>query len=449
MYNNASIINTNRKNSIKRHNTVLPMTTGVLSIVLFMIGHLYGSFAVLYLGTLAMIANYTFFSDDLLCFELLYIPLVSILKLSPSGASLVSYISLVGLALYFIKKKASSVDCLIIFSAFGLLCLIFFKELLQHFGITMVYIKLIITMVSTAIFAKLKASDPSTDSEEMRKANLFLTTGVIIASIIGYTFMNNPRLSQFATVDSGYIGEEIVTRFAGVSGDPNYYSSLVIFAIASNLFQFIHRPHISNIVFSVILTLFGLLSLSKMFLILLTIVVLLFAFSWIKSNGIKDSKSIITTFGIIACLGVAFHFIVNTSSVQLILARMGEDSSLNDFTTGRSDAWIGYIDVLWNNLEYFFIGTNSHSAIVGLHNTHNTIIQTWWKLGLIGIIFVFMWFISVWGNCNKKKVVGSTLLFVGSIGATMALDILFFEQLFWFFAFYVICKNVTGVPKNK
>ena len=275
---------------------------GTLSVLMFVAGHSRGSSIFLFIGVFIMALNFVVFSEDLLCLQLLYIPLVAVLKLSVDGASLLSYISLIGILVFLFKRRASTIEPSIILICSGLFLLILLKEFFQQFGFTMVYIKLLITMATTAIFVKEKISDVNTTQEEIRKANVFLTWGVILASVVGYFFAENPNFAKFLTIESKYIGEELVSRFCGVSADPNYYSSLVIFAIAANLFQFIYRPHISNIAYVIILLIFGILSLSKMFLILLTVTMLLFMLAWIKTRGLKSSKNVISIILIVTLL---------------------------------------------------------------------------------------------------------------------------------------------------
>lgn len=439
MEDNGYIIGPIKGNKKKPYSFVI----GVLSVLLFAFGHISGSNGVLYLGCVAMAINFVVFSDELLCLELLYIPLVNILKLSPDGVSLFSYISLMGLIAFVVKRKTVTINATFFFVCVGLLLLFLAKEIFQQFGVTMVYIRLLLTMVTTAIFVKIKTAEPDTTAGEMRRANLFLTWGVILASIIGFFFADSTRLSQFLTVDSNYIEGELASRFCGVSSDPNYYSSLVIFAISTNLFHFIHHPRISHLIFTIVLVIFGILSLSKMYLLLLAVVFALFLLAWIREKGIASAKGFISVVIITTFVLVGGYYMINSPTVQLILARMGESSSVNDFTTGRLDTWLGYISAMLDSVEYLLIGVGNNAAIAGRHNTHNTILQIWWKLGALGVLLIFIGFVSIWHNCKRRNARGTFLILTGCFGATLALDMLFFEQFFWFFAFCVLCKHMS------
>ena len=414
---------------------------GIFSVLLFVIAHATGLGVLLYVGALVMAFNFAVFSEDFLCLELLYLPLSSILKLSPDGIALLSYISLLGIFVFLVRRKVIDIDLTYLLVGAGLLGLFAFKQVFQSFGITMVYVHLVITMMVAAIYFDLRTSESDITPQEMRRANLFLTWGVLLASIVGYFFAENGNFSQYITVDTNYIGEEIVSRFSGVNGDPNYYSAIVVFAIASNLFHFIHLPRASCIVYTAVLTAFGILSLSKMFLLLFAITLLLFLLGWIRTKGGFSAKGIASIFLIAAGVLVGGYFLLNSESVQLILARMGASSDLGELTTGRSDTWLEYIKEIFGSLEYSLFGIDRNSKIAGVHLTHNTFLQIWWKIGLIGMLLVGAWFALIWYRGNRGRLTGMLMLLVGGFGAILALDMLFFEQLFWFFILIMMCSQ--------
>ena len=306
----------------------------------------------------------------------------------------------------------------------------------------MAYIRLVITMIVAAVYFDIRTSESDITSQEMRRANSFLTWGVLLASLIGYFLVENENFSRYITVDINYIDGEIVSRFSGVNGDPNYYSALVIFVIASNLFHFIHQPRVSHIAYVVVLTAFGILSLSKMFLLLLAITLILFLFGWIREKGGLSKKGIVSVFLIAAGLLVGGNAVLNSTSVQLILARMGASSNLGEFTTGRSDIWLEYVKEIFGNLEYFLFGTYRNSMTVDGYVTHNTFLQIWWKVGLLGMLLVGAWFAFMWYKGNRGRLTGMLLLLVACFGATFGLDMLFFDHLFWFFVVLLMCKQV-------
>ncbi len=434
---------------MENRGTLYSFALGVLSVLLFVIAHATGFGALQYLGLLAMAFNFAVFSEDFLCLELLYLPLSPILKLSPDGAALLSYISLLGIFVFLVKRRIINIDLTYLLVGAGVLALFLFKQLFQSFGITMMYIRLLLTMMVAAIYFDLRTSEADITPQEMSRANLFLTWGVLLASAVGYFFLKNENFLQYITVDTNYIGDEIVSRFSGVNGDPNYYSTLVIFAIASNLFHFIHRPSASHIVYAVVLTAFGILSLSKMFLLLLAIMVMLFLIGWVRTKGALSARGVASVFLIAAGVLVGGYFILNSESVQLIFVRMGSSSDLNDLTTGRSDIWLAYAKEIFGSLECFLFGANRHLRIVGSFVTHNTFLQIWWKMGLVGMLLIVAWFSLMWHRGTRGRIVGMFMMLVGCFGATLALDMLFFDQLFWFFIALLMYKQALVLEEER
>lgn len=420
---------------------VKPFFFGILSVLLFVFGHTRSMEILLYAGTLLMLMNFMLFSKHLLYLELFYIPLATILKFSPNGAALFSYISIFGIVISLINSRVVKIKLGILFSLSGLLCLLLLKELFQSFGMGMNYIRLLLIMLSVFICISTGELKEKINFDMICKANVFFSTSVLLASVLGYIYADNIKLSQyFSTTDQFYLEDEIVSRFCGVSADPNYYSSIVIFAIATNLFIYLYRSKIRYIVSAAILAFFGLLSLSKMFLILFAAVLLLFVIAFVRTRNLSDQKSFFVILITCVLLYAAGVLLINSNAVQVILERMSGDD-VNSITTGRSDTWIGYIDTITDDFNILFFGTNDNSAIVGVHNTHNTLLQIVWKVGLVGLICVITWFVSVVNIFEARKIKGTAILLVGALGALFAIDLLFFEQLFWFFIFLLLCRK--------
>lgn len=444
----SSIIFKNGKKGILGDDGVwLTFLTCILSVFLFVFGHTRGIGVLLYGGALLMLMNFVLFSKHLLCLELFYIPLATILKLSPGGAALFSYISVVGVVVSLISKRIR-IKPGTIFALMGLFGLLLLKEIFQSFGLQMNYIRLILIMLSVAFCLFGFEDDEEITVEKIHKAGLFLSAGVLVASIVGYLFADNARLSRFfSTTDHYFSDGELISRFCGVSADPNYYASLVVFAVAINLFMYIYRPRIHHIVFSVILVLFGLLSLSKMFLILLVLVVLTFVISFVITRNLSSQKGFMTVIFTCVALALGGMFLKNSETVQIILVRMS-GGNIDSFTTGRFDTWIGYLEALNENVVFLFFGTNDNLGIVGDHRTHNTLLQMLWKIGVVGFICMVTWFVSLSRSYRAHRVSGTMLLFVGVFGAAMALDLLFFEQLYWFFGFALLCRKAIDNEKR-
>lgn len=432
----------------KEKSILKPLFFSVLSVFLFVFGHTRDMDILLYGGTLLMMMNFVVFSKHLLCLELFYIPLATILKFSPTGAALFSYISIFGIIISLINNRAIKIKLGIIFSLTSLFGLLMLKEIFQSFGMGMNYIRLLMIMLSVVICISVGELKEKINLDNICSVNIFFSLGVILSSVLGYMYNDNVILSQFfSTTDHFYLEDELVDRFCGVSADPNYYSAIVIFAIATNLFIYLYRPKIYHVIITALLAVFGLLSLSKMFLILFIAVLFVFIFAFIRTREVSKKKNVLTIFVTCILLCVASVLLINSETVQIIIVRMS-DGNINSFTTGRLETWIGYINKITENFRILFFGTNDNAAIIGVHSTHNTLLQIVWKLGIAGLLCVIVWFTSVSRLFKTHKVHGTVLLLIGSLGALLALDLLFFEQMFWFFGYTLLCRKAIDNELN-
>ena len=92
------------------------------------------------------------------------------------------------------------------------------------------------------------------------------------------------------------------------------------------------------------------------------------------------------------------------------------------------------------------LGANSNSLTVGSHVTHNTFVQILWKLGLFGCLIIMFWFIYV--HDIAKRLIGfsqksfrdTIVIFIAFFLPLMALDKFFFDEFYWFYIIYLLCR---------
>lgn len=111
-------------------------------------------------------------------------------------------------------------------------------------------------------------------------------------------------------------------------------------------------------------------------------------------------------------------------------------SNVSEFTTGRTDIWYAYIDELTHNPILTLFGEGFSNVIIGKKSSHNTIIQGVFQFGLIGFPFLIAWILITIKNLisqtahTKLRFLYILLMCVGIVLPWMALDILFFDELF-------------------
>lgn len=116
--------------------------------------------------------------------------------------------------------------------------------------------------------------------------------------------------------------------------------------------------------------------------------------------------------------------------------RFSYASSVSELTTGRTDLWQTYINEFIHNPVLVLLGEGFSSVIIGKRASHNTIIQGVFQFGIIGFPFLIAWFVitikNLISNISDKKphFLYILLMGVGIVLPWMALDIIFFDELF-------------------
>ena len=65
--------------------------------------------------------------------------------------------------------------------------------------------------------------------------------------------------------------------------------------------------------------------------------------------------------------------------------RFTEADDLNSFTTGRSDAWIDYLDYIFANTKTLFLGETFNAPLLNKIGAHNLAIELLYYSGVVGL----------------------------------------------------------------
>lgn len=112
----------------------------------------------------------------------------------------------------------------------------------------------------------------------------------------------------------------------------------------------------------------------------------------------------------------------------------------------RTDIWYAYIDELTHNPILTLFGEGFSNVIIGKKSSHNTIIQGVFQFGLIGFPFLIAWILITIKNLisqtaqTKLHFLYILLMCVGIVIPWMALDILFFDELFLLPIYGAFCR---------
>jgi len=269
----------------------------------------------------------------------------------------------------------------------------------------------------------------------LKKFTLIFVVSVLLSSILSLFTDKIETLHDLVGKFSSY---DSVRRYTGLDRDPNFYSVSLLVPLAT-LMNFYLNNNLKWYIFfplAVSLIVFGLLTLSKSFLLGFVIILILFMILVLKRNvkkGLIFDGCILVSL-ILLC-------IIFYDKIILIFNRFNIDSddttTINDITTGRLNIWKDYFNYFINNPIDFLFGNGFGERILE-KSSHNTIIQGICSVGLIGIIYLTVLFVlfiirEIKENFNFSNYLPLIIFFILS----MALD--------YFTSTSAICYLIMGL----
>jgi len=262
----------------------------------------------------------------------------------------------------------------------------------------------------------------------------FFAAGVILAALSAQFFAGYRNIAEYIRVDN----YSTITRFCGFYGDPNFYTAQITAALAGGLVLLLREQQRRRIVVLVVLELLliycGLLSGSKSFVLVFGVMVVLWISRLLRLKGKTGLKLTL----LILAGAVAVYIATSTlfgGLIQVLITRFGNASNISEFTTGRTELWITYLEELLTDGKLLLLGQGFTNVKVAGRASHNTLIQMVYQLGLIGTPILIAWMVSFFRDLPptqaQDRQLGSTwILLVGCFLPWLAIDILFFDELF-------------------
>lgn len=361
--------------------------------------------------------------EDSICLMMLILSFANIFKSSPDSQSFFTYLMLLYVLCYFVKKGSVN------------------KQFLYSFGVFLVFLMFQI-FISVNILRTIKfvsnilliyvAANSSTD-HNTKKIFLFYIIGVAISSSIAALDII-PNLSNYIGEKESFIDSDYVARFSGMYGDPNYYAVNVIIALCLVVILN-HRKELStalSVCLGALMVVFVGLTMSKSAFLMLILPLLLLLYSKVKNRNYIVLLCVIVA-------GIATVTLLFSGKIEIfndVLYRLNNASDIDSLTTGRSYLWQNYIDFLLDNPNTLLFGGGFGAELVGDRGAHNTYIDLIYYLGIIGTSLLAFVFGALIGT--KKKAARSNLLNY-SIWICIAVMYLFLSQLFYFdWPFHII-----------
>ena len=360
---------------------------------------------------------------------LFFLPFAPLLKIQPGTISLYT-VALLGVYVIYIVMGSRNINILHLVPALCLIAMALVVKTLYGYSIENSFILFSASLLLIPLLTR------ELDVEyDFYWLTVFFSLGIIIAAITSQYLASFPSIIRFI----GTKGMFAVVRHSGYYGDPNFYSAHITATLSGALFLLLNNNKSKRIFVVILLSMAllycGFLSVSKSFVLIAICLLLVWFVEFMFQKGRLSAKlMIIMTF----LIGFAF-FLTSTlfsDLVDMIVLRFSGDRNLSEFTTGRTDLWLQYINAFFEDPLLFLFGKGFTNVLISDRSSHNTIIQGIFQFGIVGCLFLFVWLLCyIRTLLSETKIKLSSLaqifiLLIGSFGPWMALDLLFFDEFF-------------------
>lgn len=241
---------------------------------------------------------------------------------------------------------------------------------------------------------------PKQDPVSAERATKAFCWSVILTSVYALVFRNTAQILAFRGEESIAIWGTGITRFSGLIKDPNYYMTMLITGMAA-LCKLKESGRIGEIRFwgqLLAMAVFGILTYSKTFFLMMIVVGGTYIIWQFWSRKVFRGM-------LFAILGVAaglYLLLSENSPFAVVLERLTSGSSLSAITTGRSDLYLRYWNVITENVWNFLFGLGLGTPILG-KGTHMLYLEVIYYVGVLGLALMVCFFVSLAQDLQKNK----------------------------------------------
>lgn len=212
---------------------------------------------------------------------------------------------------------------------------------------------------------------------------------VIVSSLYALVFRNTSQISYLLGNEIEAYWKSPFTRFRGLFRDPNYYMTMTAAAIALLAVLYLNR-YLSQKAFAAgagILMVFGALTYSKTFLVVLMIFCILFVAMLFSRK--RYILGIMCVF-IFLIAGI----ILSRTVLAVTIYRFTSTDNLYELTTGRSELIAEYLQEITKSAGNLFFGAGLSAEILG-RGTHNLFLEIVYYYGLTGFGIMTAYILSL------------------------------------------------------
>ena len=333
-----------------------------------------------FLGCCLMVV---FFEKESILLQLFFImPMANIFKLSPTSQSFFTILLLLYVALHLVlPRKATTLVIL-----FGIYVVV--GELFAgQFNLFRT-----IKFICNILFL----SSILNDKVKLNNKEIFFSyiIGNIVSSVFGLMDSDLFRINDYVGVME-FINPEMeidVFRFVGLYPDPNYYSIGLVVSLCLLVLMY-YRNDINSFV----MTLFGapiiyflVMTYSKSAIIMILVVFIFLLYTLFHKKKHAAALMLIGLLAMIVVLALSGAIpMLDVVISRILAADTGNAIDVNTLTTGRFNIWVMYIKNMAVSVKTIFFGDSITAELVNGRASHNTYLDIFYNLGLVGGILLF------------------------------------------------------------
>lgn len=224
---------------------------------------------------------------------------------------------------------------------------------------------------------------PKQDEASAEQASKMFCLSMIVSSIFAYVLRDSSQLYQVRGSETAAFWGSSFNRFQGLFADPNYYTALLITAMAL-LVRLLDCRKIGLIEFvlqELVLLFFGLMTYSKTFFLLMLLLVLI----GIICLFLNKKYLLCAGFVALIALIVLYVSLSGVTIFSVILYRFRSATSLDELTTGRSIVFAEYFEAITKDIPSLLFGSGMAARGLG-KDPHNLYLEILYYLGIVGLL---------------------------------------------------------------
>lgn len=358
-----------------------------------------------------------------------FLPFAPLLKFRPGTISFFTIALLLIYAIYTVTGSRQ-VRILHLIPALLLVALTLIVKTAYRYEMDNTYVLFVITLMLAPFLVR-----ELDEGYDFYWLTVCFALGICLAAITARYLAVLPTISRYIDINTS-LG---MIRRSGYNGDPNFYSAHITAALSGLLVLLLGNEKRNKSVLSILLVCVllycGLMSVSKSFVLISACLLLLWLVALMLQRGRVSVK-----LTLIVTLMVAGVFLLSstvfTDMLDTVFSRFGQNANLSDLTTGRTEVWGRYIEAVFGDMRMLLFGQGYTDVFLGDKATHNTLLQSVYQFGLIGLALMVLWIVYYvrtlldGARVGRNQMVRLAILLIGMFGPWMALDYLFFDEFF-------------------